>query len=208
MKMPFQTVLSGVSQPWGVSLPSHAVVGCAQEQLCRSRRARPQSGAGSSVPRVSGSLWCLWSGTDGDSSERSGSGRSDQFPTKPPYSTLQAGCLGGRLPAAASWAVGLHAGSGAGSLLTAGTAPVRSVPQNSQDRHLEQPCPGCTGSCPAPTERSCPFFSLERQGENPGSGTDPTTEEAECPRPSLRTLLIQCPTAAGCSWELRFRIGF
>lgn len=35
MKMPFQTVLSGVSQPWGVSLPSHAVVGCAQEQLCR-----------------------------------------------------------------------------------------------------------------------------------------------------------------------------
>lgn len=80
MKMPFQTVLSGVSQPWGVSLPSHAVVGCAQEQLCRSRRARPQSGAGSSVPRVSGSRWCLWSGTDGDSSERSGSEGAISFP--------------------------------------------------------------------------------------------------------------------------------
>lgn len=167
MKTPFQTVLSGVSQPWGVSLPSHAVVGCAQEQLCRSRRARPRSGAGSSVPRVSGSRWCLWSGTDGDSSERSGSGRNDQFPSKPPYSTLQAGCSGGRLPAAASWAAGLHAGSGAGSLLTGGTAPVRSVPQNSQDRHLEQPCPGCTGSCPAPTERGCPSFQPGTAGGKP-----------------------------------------
>lgn len=158
--MPFQTVLSGVSQPWGVSLSSHAVVGCAQEQLCRSRRARPQSGAGSSVPRVSGSLWCLWSGTDGDSSERSGSGRSDQFPSKAPYSTLQAGCLGGRLPAAASWAVGLHAGSGAGSLLTAGTAPVRSVPQNSQDRHREQPCPGCGGTRPPRRPWELPLHPL------------------------------------------------
>lgn len=184
MKTPFQTVLSGVSQPWGISLPSHAVVGWAQEQLCRSRRARPQSGAGSSVPRVSGSLWCLWSGTDGDSSERSGSGRSDQFPSKPPYSTLQAGCLGGRLPAAASWAAGLHAWSGAGSLLTGGTAPVRSVPQNSQDRHLEQPCPGCTGSCPAPTERSCPVPpAWNGRGKTQGQAPTPARRRPRVPVP-------------------------
>lgn len=209
MKTPFQTVLSGVSQPWGISLPSHAVVGCAQEQLCRSRRARPRSGAGSSVPRVSGSRWCLC-GVGSMVTPARGAGREGtiSFPAnlriprcrqvvREEGCRLQRAGLRGSMPGRE---LGLSS-----QAVRPRCALSRRTPRTGTRSSRARAALGA--ALHPPSEAALPS-SLERQGENPGSGTDPSTEEAECPRASLRTLLIQCPTAAGCSWEFTFRIGF